>query len=123
MGARGEQVIETPDGKIRILFTNFALASAEKRLDKSALGVARELIDGRPAIGDVVELLRTGMEAANRESGDRRSVPAREAYQVVDTVGLVTVVAAVTEAMTAVLIYRGDSPPQPPKGGSDDPNL
>jgi len=118
MSARGERVIETPDDEVRILFTNLALANAEQRMNKSVLAVARQLIDGQAGITEVAHLLRAGMEAANRSNGRRReAVSLADAYAVMDQVGLTTVITAVLEAMTEVLMYRGEA--GLPDGGAD----
>lgn len=109
MGARGEQIIDTPGGEVRILFTNFALASAEGRMNKPVLGVARDLVNGQAGITEVAHLLRAGMEAAERDNGARKAtVSLQDAYTVMDEAGFTAVMTAVLEAMTAVLMYQGE---------------
>lgn len=117
MSARGERDIKTERGEIRLLLTNFALAQAELKMNKPALAVAREALDGQAMVSDIAHLLRAGMEAANREAGYRREgVPLSEAYRVLDEAGYVTVMRAVVEAITAVMTYT------PPEEQAPDPN-
>ena len=67
MGARGERVLTLPGGdEVAILFTNFALAEAEQRTGKSVLAL---MSGGQFGISDTAQLLRAGMQAANRENG------------------------------------------------------
>lgn len=114
MGARGEGTLEIDGREVRILFTNRALAQAEQRMNKGALAVVRELVAGEGKISDVAQLLREGMQAANRDNGHRReTVSLNDAYDLIDQVGIKTAMITVMEAMTAVLTYSGEEEPDP----------
>lgn len=107
MSARGEQFIQAGDREIKILFTNRALAEAEQAMGKSIIGVAQGLVNGQAGIIEVAHLLRTGMQAARREDGERPfAVQMDKAYRLLDEVGFATVTTAVMEAVTAVLGYN-----------------
>lgn len=112
-GARGERIIQAGEQEIRILFTNRALADAEKSMGKSVFGVARGLINGQSGIGDIASLLQAGMQAARRDAGEKPfAVSLDRAFAVLDEVGVTAVASAVMEAMAAVLSYT-------PEGGAD----
>lgn len=111
-GARGERVIETEAGEVRVLFTNRALAGAEAELGRGVIGVLQEFAtEGR--LGDVAVLLKHGMEAARRDAREGgRPVTLAAAYDVLDEVGFAEATAAVMEAAAAVLGHSrdGDAP-------------
>jgi hypothetical protein len=106
MAARGERIIETQGREIRVLFTNRALAGAEKRLGRGILGVLRGFDGGSSGVGDVAILLHAGMEAArvDAKSGGR-PVSMDDAYEVMDQAGLAAVAGPVLEAVAAVIGY------------------
>lgn len=105
-GARGERIILAGEREVRILFTNRALADAERQMGKSVFGVARGLIGGQSGIVDVAYLLQAGMQAAKRDAGERPvAVSLDSAFQVLDEAGVTAVATAVMEAMAAVLSY------------------
>lgn len=111
MAARGEQIIELPDGKeIVILFTNRALASVEERLSQSIMVVAGEVATGRASMTQIAHLLRAGMEAARKEQGDNRRPSLDEAYQVLDELGFSPIMQAVTMSLSECLGYDGTKP-------------
>jgi len=116
-GARGEAIIRSDDGgEVEVLFTNRALATAEKFLGRSIIGIAQGFSDGESGITEVVKLLQVGMEAARRDARiGSRAVTLNDAFAVLDEAGFATVAAAVMEAVAAVLSYG-------PGEETDDPN-
>lgn len=104
-GARGERVIETEDGEVRVLFTNRALANAETQLNRGVFEVLADLQSGG-RIGDVAVLLQAGMEAARRDAREGgKPVSPAQAYAVLDEVGYAAAVIAVVEAVAEVVSY------------------
>ncbi len=116
-GARGEVTVEVPGREpVTVLFTNRALADAERAVGKSVLEMARGAGDGRLGIADVAQLLYVGMEAARRDArAGGRSYNVNDAYEILDAAGFAAVAAAVMEAMAAVLSY------DPGEGGDERP--
>lgn len=109
-GARGERTFRANGREVTVLFTNRALAGAERRLGKGIVGVAQGLLDGASGLTEVAILLQTGMEASRIDSKvGGRSVTMDEAYQVLDQAGFGAVSGAVMEAVAAVLGYSGEA--------------
>jgi len=105
-GARGEATIQTDDGEVEVLFTNRALATAEKFLGRSIIGIAQGFVDGGSGITEVVRLLQVGMEAARRDArSGSRAVTLNDAFAVLKQAGFAAVAAAMMEAVAAVLSY------------------
>ena len=63
-GARGDVSIQDGEREVRLLYTNRALANAERALGKSVIAVAQAFGTGGCGIYDVAQLLLAGMEAA-----------------------------------------------------------
>jgi len=122
-GARGERVIETEDGEVRILFTNRALANAETQLNRGVFEVLADLQSGG-RIGDVAVLLQAGMEAARRDAREGgKPVTTAQAYAVLDEVGYAAAVIAVVEAVAEVVGYTRERDASIQDAGDDaDPN-
>lgn len=117
MGARGEGTIQAGDREVSVLFTNRALADAEKAIGRGIIGVAQGFQDGRSGVGDVAHLLQAGMEAARRdERRGGRSVTIQDAYEVLDKAGFTAVANAVMLAVAAVLEYDGRDDVEDPNG-------
>lgn len=109
-GARGETTIQADGREIRLLYTNRALAEAEKQVGRSVIGIAQGFADGTSGITEVAHLLRAGMEAARRDGGGGgRVVSLNDAYQVLDELGFSAVTVAVMEGVAAVLSYGAES--------------
>lgn len=105
MGARGEQIIQTDSGEVRLLYTNRALAQAEGRIGQGIVEILRDFETGG-SISDVAELLRAGMQAARQEAtGGTRPVRLQEAYEVLDDIGFAAAIEAVALGIAAVLGY------------------
>jgi hypothetical protein len=120
-GARGEGTILTEDGEVHVLFTNRALAIAERELGRGIIGVLEGFTDGSSGITETATLLRVGMESARRDARIRGPrVTAERAYEILDEVGFAEVVRPVMEAVAAVIGYT-------PEDGSvqedGDPNV
>jgi len=100
-GARGEATIQDGEREIRLLYTNRALANAERALGKSVIAASQA-----SGVYDMVQLLLAGMEAARQESRvSGRAYTLSDAYKVMDGVGFVKVTNTVNEALAAVLSY------------------
>jgi len=104
MGARGEGTIKAGDRETHLLYTNRALADAEAVMGKSVMGAIN---GGYEAMGitDLVTLLRAGMEAARRDTGEAGRVTMADAYDVMDAVGLAGVYTVVIRAVSDVISY------------------
>ena len=116
-GARGEAILRTEEREYSLLFTNRALAQAERATGK---GVLQLLSAGQAqALGmnDVAQLVTLGLEAARRDNrAGGRSYTMDDTWQILDELGFVAVFAAVLEALAAVIAYspsaeRTDDPP------------
>jgi hypothetical protein len=116
IGARGEATIRLEDREVRVLYTNRALASAERMMGKSIIQVSQGFVGGESGISDIAYILLAGMQAAKvdaRLSGRQYSLD--DAYEVLDEVGFAGVAGPVMEAVADVLSYAADD-------GSADPN-
>lgn len=107
MGARGERTFRVGNRDITVLFTNRALAGAERRLEKGIIGIADGLLSGVSGMTEMAVLLQVGMEAARvdaRAGGNQISLD--RAYEVLDEAGFSAVAVPVMEAVAAVLAYK-----------------
>jgi hypothetical protein len=111
MGARGEGVIELPDGSdVAVLFTNRALVEAEQAIEKSILALSREFEQGVFRIGDVAQLALVGMRAARRDARTGGPAPTLgDVYEILDQVGFSEVARVVVGAVAEVLAFSPDS--------------
>lgn len=121
-GARGEAHL-TVDGEQRaVLFTNRALADAERQTGKTILQLMRGVQSNDLGMSDIVQLLQVGMEHARRaDHSSTRAYTLNDAWLVLDTCGFGTVAAAVFEAIGAVMAYdgqKGDADANPPANGT-----
>ncbi len=115
-GARGEGILELDGESYPVLFTNRALAEAERALDTTVLRLAKATRDGDLGMNSLAALLRIGLEYARRERRENRApYKVEDAYRLLDTLGYPGVTAVVMEAFMAVLSYSpsqsNDSPP------------
>lgn len=109
MGARGERTFQAGPNQVTVLFTNRALANAEKRLGKGIIAIAQGLVSGQTELGDIVVLLHVGMEAARVDSRSTgRSISMDDAYRVIDDAGFAAVAGPVLESVAEVLGYSAD---------------
>lgn len=110
MSARGESKLELDDRQVDILFTNRALAQAEKAMGKSVLAVVNNLASGDAGINDLANLLQAGMEAARRDMHNGgRPVTLNDAFDVLDEAGFADTMTAVVGAVAAVISYSRHS--------------
>jgi hypothetical protein len=110
MAARGEGILQLEDREVPILFTNKALAAAEKQMERSVLAVAQSFSTGESGISDLAALLHAGMEAARRDARiGGRPVSLNDAYEVLDEVGFADVATVVMEGVATVLSYSKDN--------------
>ncbi len=122
-GARGDAVIQVGEGEVRILFTNRALANAERQIGKSVIALAQGFARGDTGIGDVAQLLSAGMEAARQDARTGgRATTLNDAYGIMDAVGFERATQAVMEAISSVLSYKGDEETASPAPEDDHPN-
>jgi len=122
-GARGEGILIVGDEEHReehrILFTNRALAEAEKRTGKTMVALAQGATEGELGIGDMAILLQTGLNAARREAmGGARPLPPNTAFNLLDRAGFAQVATVVLEAVGAVLAY--DPNEEEEEGGAEE---
>lgn len=117
LGARGEAIIEADGREVRILYTNRALATAERLLDRSILGVLQGFSDGATRLSEVATLLRAGMNEARRDVRDGgHPYTMDDVYDVMDAVGFTQVTAMVMGAVADVIGYGAEP------GGDESPN-
>ena len=116
-GARGEATIVAGDEQVRVLFTNRAIAEAEKAIGRSILGILQGFVENTTGIGDLAQLLLQGMQAARRDARGGSVVRIQDAWDVLDAAGFGTVAAAVMEAVAAVLAYDPNA-----EAEDEDPN-
>lgn len=114
-GARGEYSLFVEDEEVRILFTNRALADAERELGRPAIVVIREFTAKWGRVGDVAALMRAGMEAARKDAREGgKPVSIDQAYDVMDAIGFSNCVVAVVSAASDVLGYKVDDDDEEP---------
>jgi hypothetical protein len=110
MTARGERTFKVGQREVTVLFTNRALANAEKRLGKGIIGIADGLLSGGSGMAEIAVLLQVGMDAARvdaRAGGQQISLD--RAYEVLDEAGFAAVAQPVMEAIAAVLAYAPEA--------------
>jgi hypothetical protein len=120
MSARGESTIKVGDREVPILFTNRALLNAEKQTGKGIIGILNGFVEGTSGLGDLVALLRCGMEAARldaRRGG--KPISNEDAIDIIDAIGFTEAIVPVMEAVSVVISYASQA--EPIEQG-DDPN-
>jgi len=123
LGARNEAIIEANGREHRLLFTNRALAEAERTTSKSIVALLQGFSDGACGINELGHVMRAGLEAARRdgrEGGKIRTL--NEAFEILDEAGFVPVLQAVIESVSAVLGYDADDEDGDDEDGDSDPN-
>ncbi len=115
-GARGEATIVLSDTEQRaVLFTNRALADAERMTGKTVLQLVTAAGRGELGMADTAALLLVGMENARRDAKvGGRSFIIGDAYDVMDQVGFAECARAVMEALAAVVAYERPDNEHPP---------
>lgn len=101
---RGKRVIQAEDREVEIFYTNYAIAQAEEDMGIPIVKFLQDVETGAFNVGDVGKLLKVGMESARMDArtGGRR-VTLRDAFEVMDDVGLGKVLEGVMLAITDVL--------------------
>lgn len=108
-GARGGATLEVEGKSYTLLFTNRALADAERATGKAITALLQEAMQGALGIGDLASLLHVGMEASRRdERRGGRSHTMSDAWEIMDALGMTKVAAAVYEAVAEVIGYDAD---------------
>lgn len=108
-GARGDVHLQVGDEDVAILFTNRALAEAERVTGKTIVQLMRGAQGDSLGIGDVAALLWIGMEHARRENHvGGRSYTLNDAWRIMDGAGFGTVAGPVFEAVVAVVSWTGE---------------
>jgi|GEM_PF-1681958 len=105
-GARGEALLTVDGEEYPILFTNRALAQAERVIDKPMLQLLSALEDNKLGIGDTAQLLAIGMEHGRRDAkAGGRAYTVQDAWSILDALGFTTVVTAVLGAIADVISF------------------
>ena len=112
-GARGEGYIDEENQQYPVLFTNRALAEAERALDQTILELMQNAT--RLGINAMATLLKIGLEEARKERRDNHAaytVP--DAIRIMDEFGYGRVTTVVAGAMAAVVTYSKEGSESPP---------
>jgi hypothetical protein len=110
-GARGEGYL----GDLPVLFTNRALAEAERVLGRTVTDLFKAAAVGSLGVEDTVRLLAIGLEYGRRDRKEARANYTKDdAFGVMDIHGFTQVGKVVFEAMEAVLSYE-EKPDDPPE--------
>ena len=119
-GARGGGIIEIGEREVAVLYTNYALATAERQMGRSVLAVAQGFAEGETSITELAYLLRAGMEAARRDARcGGKSITLPQAFEVLEEAGFVQVAEIVMLALAEVLGYDARDGEE----DASDPNL
>ena len=116
-GARGERFLEANGQRYTVLFTNRALAEAERALARPIIGLLTSAQGGDLSIGDVARLLQIGLECGRRDAqAPGPQLTTNDAWMIMDELGFSAVTQAVFGAVADVLSYRAapvesESPP------------
>ena len=110
LGARGEALLELDGEAYPILYTNRALAQAEKAIGKPMLQLLSRLETSTLSIADTAQLLAIGMEFGRRDAkSGPRMLTIDDAWRVMDALGFTTVLTAVLGAVADVLSFSRES--------------
>lgn len=116
-GARGERILLVDNKEVRILFTNRALAGAERRLSRGIVAIVEGFNTGSSGLFEVATLLNVGMEASRVEyKSGGKPVSMDDAYDILDKVGFATAATSVVQAVADVISFE-------PETNGNDPNL
>lgn len=105
----GSRVIHHGDEEIQILFSNRAIADAERIMGKGIIGVLRGFNSGDAGVSEVAALLQAGIEAARRfyRLGGKR-ITLNDAFNLMDEIGFTALAPVVFEAIGEVISYESD---------------
>lgn len=119
IGARNEAIVRAGEREYRLVFTNRALAEAEKTAGVSILALIDGFTDNSSGINGLAHLMRAGLEAARRDARDGgRPYTLNQAFEILDKAGFTPVLTLVLEAISEVLSYDGANAAD----GDEDPN-
>lgn len=114
-GARGEAILTLDGTALPILFTNRALAQAEKAIGKPMLQLLQRLETSTLGIADTAQLLAIGLEFGRRDAKVGGSpVTLDDAWRVMDGLGFTTIITAVLGAVADVLAFDPGDADHPP---------
>ena len=106
MSARSETTIFTDDNEVKLLYTNRALANAEKLMGKSVIQVAQGFADGESGITEMAMLLQAGMAEYKRDARvGGKPITLDDAYDVMDEAGFTEVAQVVMESVAEVISF------------------
>lgn len=106
-GARGERILEAGGRRYTVLFTNRALAEAERVCDRPIIGILTSAQGGELSISTVARVLQIGIEYGRRdahEAGPQLTMD--DAWRIMDELGFPAVTQAVFMAIADVLGYK-----------------
>ncbi len=108
MSARGEGFL----GELPVLFTNRALADAERKLGRTITEILSAASGGRFGISETASLLAIGLEYGRRDRKESRAnYTEQDAYNLMDEHGWSDCAKMVIEAISTVLTYEAPSDP------------
>ena len=112
-GARSEVIVTVGDEEVELLFTNRALAEAERAMGK---GLWNGLQVNELRVDDVAYLIRAGLAAAQRERGRTgKPVSMEDVWRLMDAVGFQKALQIAAEAIAEVLTYEPEDDANPPE--------
>jgi hypothetical protein len=116
IGARGEGQLGLDGETYVILFTNRAIADAERATGKTVMKLMRGFASDDIGMSDVAILLMVGLQYARREHRSRAGAnDTQDAWTLLNKLGFAAVASVVFTALTEVMSYRqnqenGDPP-------------
>ena len=115
-GARGEGYLELDGETYVILFTNRAIADAERATGKSILQLVNASQNDALGVGDLAHLLAVGLEWGRREGRQQGGAyNINDAWRLLDGLGFAVCLEVVLTALATVLAYRpAKAPTDPP---------
>ena len=114
-GARGEGILTVEGVEHRVLFTNRAMAEAERRTGRTISSLARAAAAGELTLNELVNLLVVGLEAARQSDHGAAVYTLQRAWDLMDSAGYMETMAVVIGAASEALTWspagaEGDSP-------------
>ena len=113
-GARGDAVVIVDGTAYPILFTNRALAQAEKAIGKPMLQLLQALEQSTLGIADTAQLLAIGIEFGRRDAqSGPKMLTVDDAWRIMDAVGFTEVAKLTLVAIADVLSFsqEQENPP------------
>ena len=116
-GARGEAVIQTEAGEVRILYTARAIVDIEKTIGKAVPQIMQAFEVGEWYTSEIAHMLRAGMENHRRDSGMRGQIVSfNNALDMIDEIGFSSIAVFVFEAIQQFYTFGTED------SDTDDPN-